>query len=70
MEFNVSNFFAMRVGRQRGRSKIDPPMARCSVLHTTKYVGLNITSDLKWNSHIKKVTSKANSLLGREGTSG
>ena len=69
MEFNVGNIFAMRVGRQRGRSKIDPPMY---ILHrqvlritdTTKYVGLNITSDLKRNSHIQKVTSKANSVLG------
>ena len=58
-----------RVGRQRGRSKIDPPMY---ILHgqvlcitdTTKYLGLTITSDLKWNSHIQKVTSKANSVLG------
>ena len=67
MEFNVSKCFAMRVGRQRGRSKMDPPTY---ILHgqllritdSTKYLGLTITSDLKWNSHIQKVT--ANSVLG------
>ena len=26
MEFNVGKCFTMRVGRQRGRSKMDPPM--------------------------------------------
>ena len=69
MEFNVGKCFAMRVGRQRGTSKLDPPRY---ILHgevlcitdNTKYLGLNITSDLKWNSHIQKVTAKANSVLG------
>ena len=69
MEFNVGKCFAMRVGRQRGRSKIDSPMY---ILHgqvlcitdTTKYLGLTITSDLNWNSHNEKVTFKANSVLG------
>ena len=34
------------------------------ITDTTKYLGLAITSDLEWNSHIQKVTSKANSVLG------
>ena len=48
MEFNVGKCFAMRVGRQRGRSKIDPPMyilyglVLCST-DTTKYLRLTIT---------------------------
>ena len=70
MEFNVGKCFVIRVGRQRGRSKIEPPTY---ILHdqvlcitdTTKYLGLTITSALKWNSHIQKVTSKSNSVLGR-----
>ena len=69
MEFNVGKCFAMRIGHQGGRWKIDPTMY---ILHgqvlcitdTTKYLGLTITSDLKWNSHIQKLTSKANSVLG------
>ena len=69
MEFNVGKCFTMRVGRQRGRSKMDQPMYRfhgkvLSITDNTKYLGLTITSDLKWNSHIQKVTSKTNSVLG------
>ena len=29
-----------------------------------KYLGVTITSDLKWNSHIRNVCSKANITLG------
>ena len=69
MEFNVGKCFAMRIGHQGGRWKINPTMY---ILHgqvlcitdTTKYLGLTITSDLKWNSHIQKLTFKANSVLG------
>ena len=31
MEFNVAKCFTMRVGRQRGRSKMDPPMYTMSL---------------------------------------
>ena len=69
MELNVGKCFTMRVGRQRGKSKMDSPMYRLHgqvicITANTKYLGLTITSDLKWNSHIQKVTSKANSVLG------
>ena len=45
-------------------------IAGCSVLQTTqntwaKILGPTITSDLKWNSHIQRVTAKAKSVLGR-----
>ena len=50
MEFNVGECFALSVGRQRGRLKMDPATY---ILHgqvlcitdTTKYLG--VTSDLK-----------------------
>ena len=69
MEFNVDKCFTMRVGRQRGRSKMDPPMYSLHgqvlcITDNTKYLGFTITSDRKWYSHIQKVTSKANSVLG------
>ena len=69
MKFNVGKCFTMRVGCQRGRSKMDPPMYRLHgqvlcITGDTKYLGLTITPDLKWNLHIQKITSKANSVLG------
>ena len=35
-----------------------------TVLESIKYLGVTITSDLKWNSHIRNVCSKANRTLG------
>ena len=69
MEFNVGKCFIIRVGRQRSRSKMDPPMYRLHgqvlcITDNTKYLGLTSTSDLKWNNHIQKVTYTANSVIG------
>ena len=33
-------------------------------VESIKYLGVTITSDLKWNSHIRNVCSKANRTLG------
>ena len=33
-------------------------------VESIKYLGVTITSDLKWNSHIRNVFSKANRTLG------
>ena len=33
-------------------------------VESIKYLGVTITSDLKWNSHIKNVCTKANRTLG------
>ena len=33
-------------------------------VESIKYLGVTITSDLKWNSHIRKVCTKANRTLG------
>ena len=35
-----------------------------TVLESIKYLGVSITSDLKWNSHIRNVCSEANRTLG------
>ena len=34
------------------------------VLKENPYLGLNISNDLKWNTHIGKITNKASSTLG------
>ena len=33
-------------------------------VESIKYLGVTITSDLKWNSHIRNVCSRANRALG------
>ena len=69
MEFNVGKCFTMRVGRQRGKSKFDPPSYTLhgqvlTLTESTKYLGLTLTSDLKWNKHIQNITAKSYSVLG------
>ena len=31
---------------------------------STSYLGVELSADMKWNSHVKKVTAKGNTLLG------
>ena len=32
--------------------------------NTTKYLGVDLTTDLSWNTHISRITKKANCMLG------
>ena len=66
MEFNPSKCQVIQVSRAR-----HPIPARYSlhghileVVHHAKYLGVNIASDLKWNTHVDSVVSKANRSLG------
>ena len=38
------------------------------VVSCARYLGTDISNDLSWNSHIDRITSKANSTLGFFGT--
>ena len=59
-------------GRRRRRTMDAGPLVYYTTLEGTvlenvdsiKYLGVTITSDLKWNSHIRNVCSKANRTLG------
>ena len=56
----------MRTGRRKSKINAsynlhDQPLQSTD---SVKYLGLTLTSDLKFNSHINNVTAKANSVLG------
>ena len=56
----------MRTGRSKSKINAsynlhDQPLQSTD---SVKYLGLTLTSDLKFNSHINNVTAKANSVLG------
>ena len=52
----------------RRRQTIHPPlyfnMSRIERVTTHKHLGLDLSSDLSWSSHIEKITKKANKTLG------
>lgn len=66
MEFNAGKCEKITVSRKRR------PLTGQYTLHEhtlnevqqTKYLGVTITSDLRWNSHINSIVNKANSRLG------
>ena len=31
---------------------------------STSYLGVELSTDMKWHSHVKKVTAKGNTMLG------
>ena len=33
-------------------------------IDSTSYLGVELSADMKWNSHVKKVTAKGNTMLG------
>ena len=65
VEFNAKKCYILSVKKQNifllstlwGNTK------NCSVNNTT-YLGINISNDLKWATHIKDICSKASSRLG------
>ena len=66
MQFNADKCFTMRAGRSKNKINAsyklhDQPLQRTD---SVKYLGLTLTSDLKFNSHSNNVTAKAISVLG------
>ena len=66
MKFNIDKCYTMQAGRTRHKilntyTLHDHPLP---ITHSTKYLGITISNDLKWNKHISNITSKANSTLG------
>ena len=66
MKFNIDKCYTMQAGRTRHKilntyTLHDHPLP---ITDSTKYLGITISNDLKWNKHISNITSKANSTLG------
>ena len=65
MQFNAYKCFTMRAGRSKtiiskSYKLHDQPL---QITDSVKYLGLTLTSDLKFNTHINNITAKTNSVL-------
>ena len=66
MDFHPKKCSVLRVTRSRS-PKLNDYMLKGITLQldkTTKYLGVDLQSNLSWNSHLNRVSKKANSMLG------
>ena len=66
MKFNTGKCQILSVTRQKCPIKFQYKLHNEALekVKSAKYLGITITSDLRWNKHIATVTSKANKALG------
>ena len=66
MEFNIAKCNVLRITRRR------VPIIFNYTRHgyyfdeiaSSKYLGVHLSTDLRWNKHVRYITNKANKLLG------
>ena len=66
MEFNAAKCFVMRISHANTKFKFDYSLGN-SILQETEdhtYLGVKLTSDLRWNKQVNKVRASANRSLG------
>jgi hypothetical protein len=65
MKFNPKKCYIMTVSREKP-STYFYTLCDCILdkVESCKYLGVNISHDLKWETHIAEVTSKGNQILG------
>ena len=66
MEFNASKCYVLRVTHARTPHHFTYNLNNTKLQETTShtYLGVNISQDLSWNSHVNNVSAKANRTLG------
>lgn len=67
MKLNVNKCKVMRVTRSTNQSNPPSYLLNCSPLSsvsTYKYLGVHITSNLSWQTHIEYIANNANRMLG------
>ena len=62
MEFNPSKYNVVRVTRRRTPFKFQYKLHGkiLETVDTTKYLGIYLSHDLRWNDHVNEITTKAN----------
>ena len=65
VEFNPSKSNVIWVTRRRTLFKFQYKLQGkvLGTVDTTKYLGINLSHDLRWNDHVNEITTKANKTL-------
>ena len=66
LKFNSSKCKSMIISRKKGNSSASLTLNGCTLEQVTtyKYLGVNISCDLSWSSHIAIICTKARKMLG------
>ncbi|KXJ28647.1 RNA-directed DNA polymerase from mobile element jockey [Exaiptasia diaphana] len=66
MQFNVTKCHTMRITRKKEPVLIDYYIdgRKLSPVTNHPYLGVSLSSDLKWNTHVNNIVAKANKSLG------
>ena len=66
MQFNVPKCHTMRISRKREPALVDyyTNRQKLSPVKNHLYLGVLLSNDLRWNSHVKNIVAKANKSLG------
>ena len=66
MSFNITKCNVLRITRRHEPIIFNYKLhGRClEALDTTKYLGVHLSKDLRWNEHVRNISNKANKTLG------
>ena len=66
MEFNIAKCNVLRIIIRRVPIIFNYTLHGCYLdeIASTKYLGVYLFNDLRWNEHVRYITNKANKLLG------
>ena len=66
MELHPQKFSVMRISRARVTRTFQYRLNGVSLAEeqSSKYVGVDLQSNLSWKNHIKRITKKSNNMLG------
>ena len=66
MEFNTSKCQVIHITRSKNPIPTQYTLHSCVLeyVSSAKYLGVDISSDLSWDTHINRISNKANNTLG------
>ena len=66
MKFNAKKCFVLKISRARVLKQHKYQLSNTTLQETTShtYLGVEISSDLKWTNHVNSITAKANRVFG------